>query len=526
MKHGKQNRLLALLMAVAMIVAMLPVSLGIPVAANAANEVYTVDFNEAEDLNDFASYYAQNARDGLNLTAFGEDWTNDGNVARLAKPHGIGGFWQSNVDGNSTYGYLAELVYTKRQFTNFELTVDAMQVAESISRQFGIGIGKTALGAFFVDNANQMNAAGGAYVGVERGGATNLWGYSVNTVNGSTGALANNARVQGTTVTSPSGTWHTVKVRVENSAVSMWVKNLGAEDSAYVQVLTNVALKNYQGGYISLMTNANAAFDNLSITNLDPQIISVESGLEIDVAQGTALDNISFPQKITVTDGNGNTYQAAVTFACDSYNANVLGKYTFTGTLDMSGVAVQNGSGLKASLVVNVLDPADIAATVSFDFNDTADLNAFAAYYADDARKGLTQAEMSANWAINNGIVERVQPAGKQYWMSNSDVCEANGVGETNYGMVAELVYTARKYTNFELVVDARQVSGISRQFGVGFGKTELGAFFVDSEGWANVKGGAYACVERGNATNLWGYAVNTVNGSTGALVLQPYYRR
>ena len=486
-------------------------------AADIAAKV-SVDFNESADLIDFTSYYAQNARDGLIATAFAEDWTNDGNVARLAKPHGIGGFWQSNNDSNGIYGYLAELVYTKRQYTNFELTVDAMQVAESIGRQFGIGFGKTELGAFFVDNNNQMNAAGGAYVGVERNGATNLWGYSVNTVNGSTGALANNARVQGTTVTSPEKKWHTVKVRVENSAVSMWVKDLGAEDSAYVQVLTDVALKNYQGGYISLMTNANAAFDNLTIINLDPQIVSVGEVEEIIVAQGTAAADIAFPAQVEVTDANGNTHMAAVNFSCDSYDANTLGKYTFTGVLDMSCVAAQNSSSLTASVVVNVMTAEDVAARVSFDFNEE-DLNAFAAYYADDVKQGLSSADMAANWAINNGVVERVQPAGKQYWMSNANVYEANGVGELNYGMVAELVYTAKQYTNFELTVDARQVSGISRQFGIGFGKTKLGAFFVDGDGWANVEGGAYACVERGGATNLWGYAINTVNGSTGALV-------
>mgnify|MGYP003297834124 CR=1 FL=1 len=154
----------------------------------------------------------------------------------MAKPHGIGGFWQSNVDGNAEYGYLAELVYTKQTFYNFELTVDAMQVAESIGRQFGIGFGKTQLGSFFVNSSNQMNATGGAYVGVERNGYTSLWGYAANTVDAS-GTMKNNGRVSGTMVTggSASGTWHTVKVRVEDSKVSMWVKPRGTEDSAYQQ---------------------------------------------------------------------------------------------------------------------------------------------------------------------------------------------------------------------------------------------------------------------------------------------------
>ena len=482
-------------------------------AADIAAKV-SVDFNESADLIDFTSYYAQNARDGLIATAFAEDWTNDGNVARLAKPHGIGGFWQSNNDGNGIYGYLAELVYTKRQYTNFELTVDAMQVAESIGRQFGIGFGKTELGAFFVDNNNQMNAAGGAYVGVERNGATNLWGYSVNTVNGSTGALANNARVQGTTVTSPVKKWHTVKVRVENSAVSMWVKDLGAEDSAYVQVLTDVALKNYQGGYISLMTNANAAFDNLTIINLDPQIVAVGAVNEIVVAQGTAAEDIDFPAQVTVTDENGGTYKASVSFSCASYDADTLGQYTFVGELNVDGMAVQNGSSLTASVVVNVLSVADFAARVSFNFNEAADLNDFASYYAKDAREGLTATAFAEDWTNNGNVARLAKPHGiGGYWQSNVD-------GSGVYGYMAELVYTKRQYTNFELTVDAMQVAeSIGRQFGIGFGKTELGAFFVDSSNQANAAGGAYVGVERNGATNLWGYAVNTVNGSTGALV-------
>ena len=481
-------------------------------AADIAAKV-SVDFNESADLIDFTSYYAQNARDGLIATAFAEDWTNDGNVARLAKPHGIGGFWQSNNDGNGIYGYLAELVYTKRQYTNFELTVDAMQVAESIGRQFGIGFGKTELGAFFVDNNNQMNAAGGAYVGVERNGATNLWGYSVNTVNGSTGALANNARVQGTTVTSPVKKWHTVKVRVENSAVSMWVKDLGAEDSAYVQVLTDVALKNYQGGYISLMTNANAAFDNLTIINLDPQIVAVGAVNEIVVAQGTAAEDIDFPAQVTVTDENGGTYKASVSFSCASYDADTLGQYTFVGELNVDGMAVQNGSSLTASVVVNVLSVADFAARVSFNFNEAADLNDFASYYAKDAREGLTATAFAEDWTNNGNVARLAKPHGiGGYWQSNVD-------GSGVYGYMAELVYTKRQYTNFELTVDAMQVAeSIGRQFGIGFGKTELGAFFVDSSNQANAAGGAYVGVERNGATNLWGYAVNTVNGSTNAI--------
>ena len=463
------------------------------------------------------SYYGKNAKEGLAATAISEDWTVDGTLSRLAKPHGIGGFWQSNVDGNAEYGYLAELVYTKKSFYNFELTVDAMQVAESISRQFGIGFGKTELGAFFVDTNNKMHAEGGAYVGVERNGATNLWGYAAGTVNASNGAMANNGRVRGSAVSGGSAckTWHTVKVLVENGKVSMWVKAQGAADSTYQQVLTDVVLKDYQGGYISLMTNANAAFDNLVIKELrqeDPQLTSVETLKKMVIPQGTAVQDISFVKTVIVTDANGRNYDVPVSFSCADYDANVLGEYRFTGILNLDGIQVKNDAGLTAVQLVVVKTQDEIDNTVEFTFDDASDLMGFTAYYADDAKKGLKQAKMEENWGISNGVAERVQPAGKQYWMSNANVAEQNGVGTVEFGMVAELAYTARRYVDFELEVDVRRVSGISRYAAIGFGKADPAAFFVNSANQMNFDGGAYATVIRANETCIWGYLEKTVN--------------
>ena len=431
----------------------------------------------------------------------------EGTLARLKAPHEIEGFWQSNVDGTGEYGYLAELVYTKRQYTNFELTVDAMQVGESISRQFGIGFGKTELGAFFTDSSGNMNTAGGAYVGVERGGGVSLWGYAAATVS-TAGTMKNSGRVYGTSVSGGSecGTWHTVKVRVENSKVSMWVKPQGAEDSAYQQVLTNVALKNYTGGYISLMTNANAAFDNLTLVNLDPAVVDIASVGDISVSLGTALAEIPFPKTVAITDENGSVHQVPVSFTCSIYNSQLSGRYSFTGKLDVSSMVLQNKNNLTAEVFVEVMD----SYKESF---DTAGLTDFTFYYAKNAKEGLTETPISEDWTVNGTIARLAKPHGiGGFWQSN-----ANLDGTVEYGYVAELVYTGRQYTDFELTVDAMQVAeSISRQFAVGFGKTELGAFFVNSKNQMNTKGGAYVGVERGGKTNLWGYAVNTVNNATG----------
>ena len=76
---------------------------------------------------------------------------------------------------------------------------------------------------------------------------------------------------------SASGTWHTVKLRVEDGKVSMWIKLRGEADSAYQWVVQDFELLDYSGGYISLMTNANAAFDNLTIIGLDPQAAAVRT---------------------------------------------------------------------------------------------------------------------------------------------------------------------------------------------------------------------------------------------------------
>ena len=71
------------------------------------------------------------------------------------------------------------------------------------------------------------------------------------------------------------------------------------------------------------------------------------------VAYGTAKNALKLPKTVEVTLSNGKTATLSVKWACDTYNGNKAGGYTFTGTLTLTG-GIQNTKDLKAYVVVKV----------------------------------------------------------------------------------------------------------------------------------------------------------------------------
>ena len=695
-------------------------------------------------MNDFHCYYADDAKNGFISSAIADNWSinSSGQLERLL-PYGKQ-YWMSNSDvyqsygvGLMEYGMVTNLVYSGREYVNFELEVD-MRRPSGINRLSAIGFGQKG-NAFFTDADSNMNPDGGAYAYISRSGETAIWGYIENTVNSANGKLANNGRVLGINAGGNQGDWNRVKLVVQNGYATMYIKNIGADDSAYIKVVS-VALKNYSGGYISLSTSANGAFDNLRIKNLDneerkikvacigdsittsgfwhnnlngmldtdyqvagfgvngatalscgidndqsgksyidqaayrdsidfapdiviimlgtndsksfnwynPQntdgaefirsytdlveayqalpampkvilalpptafsnlyqisnetiensiipaiehvaeltgsgiidihsatssykddfadgihpstdaakdaialkyaaavnsyvnalpfdlkkmsvaeyhknnpgmvnIIKTENVSEIMASVGTTESDLGLPETVVGYEKDGTPHTLSVSWSADTvYNPNSVGEYTFTGTLSTSENLYLEISRL--TVTVSVVD-YDFTKTVKYSFNDYSELADFASYYADNAKNGFMASPMEKNWSINSdGVLERVQPEGKEYWMSNGDVNEQYGVGLSEYGLVSSLIFKKRKYTDFELEADMRRVTGTTRLTAVGFGIQDEKAFFVDSDNNMNYDGGAYAYVNRSGETALWGYLKNTVDSATGKL--------
>ena len=89
----KTEKWIALTLLIVMVIQWIPVdAMGSQWPVEELN-VYENTFDDISDITDFAAYYGKNAKEGLAATPAAEDWTVDGVLSRLAKPHGIGGFW-------------------------------------------------------------------------------------------------------------------------------------------------------------------------------------------------------------------------------------------------------------------------------------------------------------------------------------------------------------------------------------------------------------------------------------------------
>ncbi|MGE4284616.1 MAG: S-layer homology domain-containing protein [Clostridia bacterium] len=86
-----------------------------------------------------------------------------------------------------------------------------------------------------------------------------------------------------------------------------------------------------------------------------PDVISVESILDITVANGTLQNAIGLPETVAITLSDSTTASAAVTWdsGTPTYSSNTAGTYVFSGALSLSD-NVLNPSNLKASVSVTV----------------------------------------------------------------------------------------------------------------------------------------------------------------------------
>ena len=104
------------------------------------------------------------------------------------------------------------------------------------------------------------------------------------------------------------------------------------------------------------LTGDRVLFGDTAVVTVDVESIALQKQQE--VAYGTAKSSIDLPKTVEVTLSNGKTATLSINWACDTYDGNKAGSYTFTGTLTLTG-GIQNTKDLKAYVVVKVQPKQD-----------------------------------------------------------------------------------------------------------------------------------------------------------------------
>lgn len=104
------------------------------------------------------------------------------------------------------------------------------------------------------------------------------------------------------------------------------------------------------------LTGDRVLFGDTAVVTVDVESIALQKQQE--VAYGTAKSSIDLPKTVEVTLSNGKTAILSVNWACDTYDGNKAGDYTFEGTLLLTD-GITNPKSLKAYVVVKVQPKQD-----------------------------------------------------------------------------------------------------------------------------------------------------------------------
>ena len=99
------------------------------------------------------------------------------------------------------------------------------------------------------------------------------------------------------------------------------------------------------------LTGDRVLFGDTAVVTVDVESIALQKQQE--VAYGTAKSSLNLPKTVEVTLSNGKTAILSVNWACDTYDGNKAGDYTFKGTLLLTD-GITNPKSLKAYVVVKV----------------------------------------------------------------------------------------------------------------------------------------------------------------------------
>lgn len=411
----------------------------ITVNVEGSKEQTVFDFAASGELNAFVSLLNTTAVSrGIYFTPakLSQNWKTDTNGITFTADDDIAAKTKG-ILSNST-SQIGRLVYTERSFTDFELTVE-MSAASTYYPMIEFGLTD-------VTRANGRLISGyRAYTDDASGGKAQLTGSD-----GLTKLTVSAATANGWTSVA-DGTY-TLTLRVQNGTATLIVIKGGEIISSLITELG----ENYRGGYIALASGVGSTtFKQMRIVDLAEstasEIISVELPAEITFDKAIAAEQLALPEKLEVEFSDGSTEKLPVVWF---KNALADGSLAKSGSYKLKGMIVSSDERLVAEYIELTVTVKQNGEKTSFDFNSAEQLNQFDCYYSADGT-ALSSTEGMSRWKINEGRLCRINES-----FSNSDTATKK---------LSSLVYTAQKYTDFELNVDVTRSGNTNWWAMIGF---------------------------------------------------------
>lgn len=411
----------------------------------AADAEITVPLTNEADMQAFDYYYTDDAANGY-TKQFG--WQNHWYLS------GNGITRTDDTIGQMKWGdwNVASLLYNRQQYHNFDLTVDIHRKDKGEWQYPMIVFGIKDPTKYF--NKSQ----GGVAVFVTAEGGIVVTGQ----INGETsGWITSKAPPDGSGYRRESV--HTLNVKVEYNTVTVTL--YGANGEPLPAPLTVELGDTDMDGYIALVGKANpCGFKNFKIKallNNDLNMIKVEKAAEtpsaVEVEVGTLTDDITFPEKVLAKATDGRSYSMPVIWDYDGYNRYKRGEYVLKGYFKDAIFVNERvqvlGNGKYAQITVKVTGDADLIDenTVRFDFNGMSELKKFKNYHSGIYGEPLEEKTAESTWELVDGKLVRLRS-------ENFTTLQTGGwTSEKSKTEIASLVYTERKYKNFELEVDYKR---------------------------------------------------------------------
>ena len=414
----------------------------------------SIPLTSSDDLSGFDCYYADNAENGLEIQdSYSPFWSISENGATRTE----------ETVGDMKWGdkFLSSLLFAKRQYHNFELTVDIQrnEVGEYNYPMVVFGIKdptkyitqeKGGLAAFPVAEGTPW------FSGYVNGNYNNIVGKEPSTGYNRTGV-------------------HTLKLTVEYNRATLTI--IGDNNESLPTPISCELGDTDMDGYIALVGKANICrFKNLKIRPLNnndvtritaKKIVSQEP--EITVSVGTDTSEITtLPTTVQVQATNGNEYTAPISWDFDGYNRYKRGTYTVKGLL--RDALLENhiklyGNGVTLNAKITVTGDKDLVDenTVKLDFNGKSEiLENFECYYSSTFSDSLKKSDPLETWEIVDGRLHRLDNKFSVKSMGDWSLEKA----QTE---MSSLVYKGRKYENFELTVDFQRSSNTYYWAMIGF---------------------------------------------------------
>lgn len=421
-------------------------------------------------------YYTSTARESLAQKSAGDLWEiktdEDGSNPRL---HRKAENADDIQDGNWYKGTvkIAVLAYKARAYTNFELELDYKQGVDTNNPYFA----QIGFGLHPGDSTREPLMENGGYLMYfDQEGTPTVCGTGHTSTDG-VGADGD-GNIKGVQAGWPGNVRevHHVKLTVKNKQMTLQADN----ETPLVVKLPD----SYDGGYIALAAGINQSeFSNLKIKELFTAD-TVTAVAPIEVAAGTAMDDLNLPDMVKVTLDDGQQVDFPVTWSCDTYDADKAGSYTFAGTLtvpeELEGRLLNAEAIARTTTTVILKKPHVIGEYPLNSLSDLKNENYFKSTYSpeiDPNKTGYTtpgSINVEDKWQIiGNRLVRKAEEG-------------VTGAVEEETQRMALLTCVEKQYENFELDVDYKQGADSWKWAMIGFGATQPGKF-------ASEEGGGFA---------------------------------